>query len=342
MSDYDTAGGDVPTAVCPDCAGLACRVEICGCRDSGGIYLVDPDRPNPLGSAWSDCVRCDGDGTYVVPCLTCHRHGRRRAQLTVTVANVETGAVASAAVAPGTVAAPRPDGHGGWQLDLTRTLRRLAHHVGAASLHRLGSPRWPVTGLALPVDRAWRPELPADQRYALEAAAVARHAQPGWLVYLAAPSAPRGPTLAGLGRLVLGLGLSIRVTARVSRNGSGHPPPIAGLLWNVEVVPHGPAAAATAPLLPVHPDLSVAVGYGWQTLGAAVVAAVPVEPSRPIAVPQASAPDPGAAARQWSTLVRRVRRLAYDNPCRTVLAQLDRDGERAIVQPTTAQQAGRA
>jgi hypothetical protein len=329
--------GGAPTVACPDCAGLACRVEICGCRDGGGIYLIDLDRPNPLGSAWSDCVRCDGDGTYVVPCLDCHRQGRRRAQLVVTVANGDTGAVASAAVTPGTAPAPQSDGHGGWQLDLTPTLRRRADRAGAASIRRLGSPRWPVTGLTLPIDRAWRPELPADQRYALEAAAVARHAQPGWLVYLAASSARCGPTLAGLGRLALGLGLSIRITARGRRRDAGDSPPFSEPLWSVEVVPDVASPAATSPLVPVHPDLSTAVPYGWETLDPAVAGAVPVEPSRPIPVPQAAPVDSDGAARRWSALVRRLRRLAYDNPGRTVLAQLDHGGERTTVQRATVQ-----
>lgn len=329
-----------PIITCPDCVGLACRVEVCGCRDGGGVYLIDTDRPGRIGSAWSDCVRCDGDGTYVVPCESCRRQGRRRAHLVATVANVETGAVASADFRPGGGGAqPQPDGHGGWHLDLTPMLRRLADRVGVTVVHRLGSPHRPVTGLTLPIERTWRPELPADQRYAREAAAVARNARASWLVYLGPPapagSMRAGPTLAELGRLALGLGLSVRITACDHRDDPARPTSQRSVSWSVEAVGRGPSSAGTAPLAPLYPTLAAAVRCAWETLEIAIIEAVPADPARPIAVPQASPVDADAAARHWSAVARRARELAYGNPGRTVLAVLDHDGERTTVQRAT-------
>ncbi|WP_326552546.1 hypothetical protein [Micromonospora sp. NBC_01813] len=336
-----------PIITCPDCVGLACRVEICGCREGGGVYLIAADRPGPIGSAWSDCVRCDGDGTYVVPCESCRRQGRRRAHLVATVANVDTGAVASADFRPGggAHAHPQPDGHGGWHLDLTPMLRRLADRVGVTVMHRLGSPDRPVTGLTLPIERTWRPELPADQRYAREAAAVARHARASWLVYLG-PLPPTGPlqtsplqtgrpTLAELGRLALGLGLSVRITVCDHRDDPGRPTSHRSVSWSVEAVGRGPSSAGTAPLAPLYPTLAAAVRCAWETLEIAIIEAVPADPAGPIVVPQASPVDTDTAARHWSAVARRARELAYGNPGRTVLAVLDHDGERATVQRAT-------
>ncbi|WP_140158107.1 hypothetical protein [Micromonospora sp. NBS 11-29] len=183
------------------------------------------------------CPECAGTG-----CPRCHWRGRRRAQLLLTVANTDTGAVASHRVTPADLA-PRPDAAGAVVADLTPRVRALASTVAVAL-----DPE-PVL-VRLPP--AWRPELPAAERYALAAAALADAARRPWRLWLggtaaAAPVDP-GTRLARLCHLADLLLLDLVATVR---RRAGRP------WWTVRYevpgspVPDGPVEGA--------PDLATAL-----------------------------------------------------------------------------------
>ncbi|GGL87284.1 hypothetical protein [Micromonospora yangpuensis] len=189
--------------VCAECDGSAVRVDPCRCTRYGDRFLAadeppraadDPpraadepprntDEPSRAAdeparasaqAAYRDCVVCRRIGQVAGACQHCRRTGRRRAELVLTVANLDTGAVASHRLRPGGLA-PRPDRAAGWVVDLPARVRELAATVGVA-----------VTGdgpapVVLP--QQWRPDLPAEQRYVLEAQAlVARDRVPWWVL----------------------------------------------------------------------------------------------------------------------------------------------------------------
>lgn len=89
-----------PVIACPECQGLTFVLRTCRCRDGDGGPLIDFDRvvrsaAGPEAPPWPDCQLCHGDGTVSGKCYGCDGRGRRRAQLVLTVANRETGQVAS-------------------------------------------------------------------------------------------------------------------------------------------------------------------------------------------------------------------------------------------------------
>ncbi|WBB82017.1 hypothetical protein O7606_12010 [Micromonospora sp. WMMD882] len=132
----------------------------------------------PVGGA-SDVVDCPECVT--VGCPRCHWRGRRRAQLLLTVANRETGAVASARVTPADLD-PRPDPAGGWAADLTHRVRDLAATVAV--------PLDPEP-LAVRLPPQWRPDLPERDRHALAAAALAELARRRpWRLWLGGSTVP--------------------------------------------------------------------------------------------------------------------------------------------------------
>ncbi|MFB9234003.1 hypothetical protein ACFFWC_00380 [Plantactinospora siamensis] len=187
-----------PVITCPVCSGR-------------------PD-PGPVGAG-----PFEPDG-----CPACAGRGRLRAQLVLTVANIDTGAVRSAVVEPGRLDV-RPVPGGGWRVALTARIGELAEAAGVA-----GTPD--ELTLRLPAD--WDPELPADRRYDLEARAVAECWREPWRVAIGRSGAPNhagrrlgrfgllagqaggrpgapGPlTLATLVRLAHGLDLALLVTLR--------------------------------------------------------------------------------------------------------------------------------
>ncbi|MEU3455810.1 hypothetical protein ABZ671_19765 [Micromonospora sp. NPDC006766] len=121
------------------------------------------------------CPECPGTG-----CPRCHWRGRRRAQLLLTVANRDTGAVASHRVTPADLDA-RPDPAGGGVADLTPRVRDLAATVAAAL---------DPEPLLVRLPPAWRPELPAADRYALAAEALAEAARRPWRLWLGGTALP--------------------------------------------------------------------------------------------------------------------------------------------------------
>ncbi|MEU3453214.1 GNAT family N-acetyltransferase [Micromonospora sp. NPDC006766] len=165
---------------CTTCAGLGFLLEPCYCADGGNRLLVDG--VDDVGEAYRDCRLCAGAGTVTQACVDCGRRERCRAQLVLTVVNVDTGVTASRSVVPGSVESTR-DARGRWCLALAPLLRELTDAVGATGLIERRRP-WEVSQQTLGLGPRWRPGLPAEQRYALEAEAIARHRHRPWWVLL--------------------------------------------------------------------------------------------------------------------------------------------------------------
>ncbi|MEH0972383.1 hypothetical protein V6U77_14780 [Micromonospora sp. CPCC 205546] len=165
---------------CTTCAGLTFNLEPCRCGDGGNRLLVEWG--DDAREAYRDCRLCGGSGTVAQGCVDCGQRGRRRAQLVLTVANLDTGQVASRSVVPGSVPPTRATA-GGWCLALTPLVRQLTAAVGAAGLIDRRRP-WEAGELTVPLNRRWRPDLPAERRYVLEAEAIARHQHRPWRVLL--------------------------------------------------------------------------------------------------------------------------------------------------------------
>ncbi|WP_416900733.1 hypothetical protein [Micromonospora echinospora] len=141
------------------------------------------------------CPECAGTG-----CPPCQWQGCRRAQLLLTVANRDTGAVASRRVTPADLD-PRPDPAGGWTAELTPWVRDLCATVAAVLDPEPLVVRLPPT---------WRPELSAADRYTLAAEALAGAARHPWRLWLGRSTAttPADPAarlarLCGLADLLL-------------------------------------------------------------------------------------------------------------------------------------------
>ncbi len=261
----ETPLGPLPAPVidCATCAGVGTVTEACGCGDGGDRLLVG--WRDEVGRAYSECQLCGGVGSVTRDCVDCRRTGRRRAQLVLTVADLDTGAVASANVVPGSVE-PTPAARGGWCLDLTVLVRDLtaiatgtapatpltALSHGEDVLRERNRP-WEAATLVVPLGRAWRPDLPARRREALEAEAIARHVhRPWWLLLARSAAAPAEPPDVRLGRLCeLADLLRLDLVVEARRHSRGDP------TWHVRYeVPGGEVPAQT----PAHwPDLTTAV-----------------------------------------------------------------------------------
>ncbi|GAB3942672.1 hypothetical protein GCM10027614_30110 [Micromonospora vulcania] len=180
----------VPVITCPDCAGLAFAVRQCQCTSGGNRLIVDWD--DLADEPYSDCQLCQGDGSVAVPCLSCARRGRRRAELVLTVVNLDTGLAASRRLRPGGLR-PEPERGGGWWVPLAPIARELADAVGVQGLRD----HWLIDGAlqdpVLWLPRRWQPDLPASQRYALEAEVLAGQDHSPWQVYLGRSTANPPP-----------------------------------------------------------------------------------------------------------------------------------------------------
>ncbi|MFG1763134.1 hypothetical protein ACGFIH_07395 [Micromonospora parva] len=171
----------VPVVVCPDCDGMTFTLQPCRCTTYGDRFLADEGVLGPRREAYRSCEQCHGAGSVAYPCFRCGRRGRRRAQLVVSVANLDTGAVASHQVVPGGLNTHRdPAGH--WVVDLASRVRELAATVGAV----LNEADVPLLWL----DRRWRPDLPAALRHELEAHAILRADHSPWRLALGRSTAP--------------------------------------------------------------------------------------------------------------------------------------------------------
>jgi len=110
-----------------------------------------------------------------------------RTQLVLTVANLDTGAVASASVVPGDIA-PEQAPHGGWEVPLWPVRDELAAQVKVdlSTLRDLRYLDHTATLGAEPVltlPSTWRPDLPDAERAAGLAAAHAGPGHPAWLIH---------------------------------------------------------------------------------------------------------------------------------------------------------------
>ncbi|MFC7546750.1 hypothetical protein [Plantactinospora sp. GCM10030261] len=146
------------------------------------------------------CPACGGQPPRTPTCRDCRRHGLRRAQLVLTVANMDTGAVTSADIGPGVIAAADigpgviaaadigpgvrdadPARPGRRFADLTPRVRQLAAAVGA----HVESPE-----LLVELPTSWRPDLPGPRRRELAALALARYDHDPWRVWIGRGTPP--------------------------------------------------------------------------------------------------------------------------------------------------------
>lgn len=164
------------TPACPHCDGLGSKVFPCSCTGTG-TKLVSGYGPASGSSApLPDCKQCQGSGTRSLQCTTCGGGGNVRAQLVITVVNIDTGSIASETVLPGVITPEAlqdtTTSDKTWVLPLQPIIDRLAGQVGGSLLATdsagvsLGKP--------VLVGKGWHADLPTRQRLALEAAAIAR------------------------------------------------------------------------------------------------------------------------------------------------------------------------
>ncbi|MFY1698091.1 MULTISPECIES: hypothetical protein [unclassified Solwaraspora] len=189
----DQNDSDATVVDCTSCDGGGVTSHRCSCTWYGDTLIVDDDRSSapPGGSAYRDCQVCGGTGATCTTCLSCGGLGRRRAQLVLTVANVDTAAVASVTVVPGALDPVRRDGD--WLLDLDAVVTDLAGRVDAAHLYEPDAPDRVIYAGSLSLPHEWRPDLPAARRHALEAAAIAERATYPWRVWLGRTTRPPRP-----------------------------------------------------------------------------------------------------------------------------------------------------
>ncbi|MGW0432827.1 hypothetical protein ACWDV4_09820, partial [Micromonospora sp. NPDC003197] len=83
-----------PVVVCDHCEGLAKTLNLCRCVGWGDRFLIDTeaDDQGADGCAYRGCELCGGSGYVAQNCSYCGRTGQRRAQLVLTVVNVDTAA----------------------------------------------------------------------------------------------------------------------------------------------------------------------------------------------------------------------------------------------------------
>ncbi|MFY1690820.1 hypothetical protein [Plantactinospora sp. WMMB782] len=177
-------GAGPPVIDCPGCHRLTYVLDACPCTSGGDRMIVDAGQQGD-GKAYQDCQLCRGVGTLPRPCHRCRQAGRLRGQLVLSVANVDSGAVASANVVPGVVEpAPWPGDGGTWHLPLAPILAELAASVGAGCWVEARNPPGSPDGPLLLLPSRWRPDLPSETRAALEAEAIASHGHLAWQLYL--------------------------------------------------------------------------------------------------------------------------------------------------------------
>ncbi|GGO30326.1 hypothetical protein [Micromonospora parathelypteridis] len=249
-------------------------LDPCRCTAYGDRFLADADLPGPSREAYRGCEQCRGAGSVAYPCYRCGRRGRRRAQLVASVANLDTGAVASHQVVPGGLD-PHRDPAGHWVVDLASRVRELAACVGAVVADTDAPSLW--------LSQQWRPDLPAAQRYELEAHAILRADHAPWRLLLgrstATPIVDPAARLCALADLLL---LDLVVEAR--RQGAGF-----GWAIRYEVpgspVPSGPPGGC--PDLPealIHTDVDSALaGLAERGLAAPARLLRPDSPRPPVA-----------------------------------------------------------
>ena len=182
-----------PVVVCSSCDGMTFTLAACRCTYGGNRLLIRGDDRPRTPEPFRNCRVCEGLGQVARPCYSCGQTGRLRAQLVLTMANLDTGAVASVNLVPGLVL-PRawPDGTG-WYLPIAPLIRELAAAVGAASWRDPRSPTSSTEGRDIFLPGQWQPDLPEPARRALETEAIALQSHSAWQVFIGrtAPDPPR-------------------------------------------------------------------------------------------------------------------------------------------------------
>ncbi|WFE26345.1 hypothetical protein O7623_23865 [Solwaraspora sp. WMMD791] len=140
------------------------------------------------------------NGVDAVPPSSLHIVGvgadRRRAQRVFTVANLDTGAVASTSLIPGSFT-PIPTPGGTWWLPYAPIVTDLATRAGIApaTLRDPDFPdepgRLPSSGLMLPIQ--WQPGIPQRDRLRWEAVALTNRQVTPWLVLIGRSTEPPPP-----------------------------------------------------------------------------------------------------------------------------------------------------
>lgn len=237
------------------------------------------------------CPECHGLSSLDQPCYHCHGSGRRRAHLVLTVANIDTGAVASASLQPGRVR-PLPGPHGQWWINVSAVVDDLARQVKATTIVDLSHPDEPLDPdhlLSIPLPHHWRPSASEATRWLAEAEALATHVIRPWRVFLGYGPSERAakPTSTSTGlpdpvmslqRLcvladLLRLDLVVEVRVRTLQTGWSGP------TWEIRYELPG----SGVPLVP----LGV-----WKTLSAAVVGTTPLEAFRQFGRDRTGEPAP--------------------------------------------------
>ncbi|MEQ4300111.1 hypothetical protein ABNF97_01750 [Plantactinospora sp. B6F1] len=289
--------GRAVTVTCPSCDGLTFTVGVCLCVGYGNRMLVTDDQAPR--EPYQECRVCRGVGQVATACHRCGQRGQRRAQLVLTVANLDTGEVASASVVPGTVP-PRPAPDHGWQLPLKPLVDALAEAVGAVTWTDCYGQSDDGSAVGLP--REWSPELPDDQRLTLEAQAIAGHPDESWQVFLGRSVAP--PSVAPeqrLGQLcALADWLCLDLVLEARRLCQGHD----DLLWDVRFDVPG-AAVPTARRGTAY-SLTEALGTATALSAISGIAARGLAAPARYLVPSVKPADPARPVRDLDQVERRV------------------------------------
>ncbi|GIJ22796.1 hypothetical protein [Micromonospora lutea] len=176
---------------CDECSGMGFLVRRCCCTDGGDRLVVDAG--GYRDEAYAGCRVCGGDGSVAEQCYRCGQSGRRRAQLVVTVVNLDSGAAASRRLVAGRVV-PQVDAERVWRA--RELVGELAEAVGVRGLR----PRWgrrSLDDILAWYPKSWQPDLPARRRLTLEAAALARQDFDPWRVYVGRSTETPSPAVPG-------------------------------------------------------------------------------------------------------------------------------------------------
>ncbi len=142
---------------CSVCGGVTFTVDTCRCIEAGNAFIIEGERTSR--GAYRDCLVCHGTGSVARGCHGCGQTGQRRAQVVLTMVNLDTGRVASANLVPGVVEPELwPEG-GGWHLPVGPLIHQLAGLVGAGRWRDLVDPGRTPTGpiIFLPARLATQP-----------------------------------------------------------------------------------------------------------------------------------------------------------------------------------------
>jgi hypothetical protein len=136
------------------------------------------------------CPTCGNTNLARPSCVACAGSGLRRAQLVLTVANLDTGAVASERLVPGSLVSkcsPKRSQNGEWIADLSEIVQRLGTSVAAKSIFDVASPDHLFNsgdGPTLALPDTWRGDLAPELREAIEARVLVEQSPRPWRLFL--------------------------------------------------------------------------------------------------------------------------------------------------------------